>query len=189
MNFIKFNSSESEAYFNTNNKFNIILKDGTVVIGVSLLSFDGENLKTVYKFTNLDGDYWDTSDVSKICTHYVFESIEVGDGWALTCNGNKVFSGNIFGVISSKEIVDHHLHVLNNNANTYTPDNIKIHDIVTYTDYNGFRHKAIVTEVKKPKNYFDHGLIEVYMVGGEKQYFDHFTYTGWNRFLTVVEEY
>ncbi|EON7637074.1 hypothetical protein ABV23_RS01110 [Escherichia coli] len=189
MNLVKFNPKNAERMFNTNNLFNIMLNDGTVQIGVALLAFEGEKLNTIYKFSNLDGDFWELHEVDKVCTHFVYELQEVGAGWALTRNGSRVFPGNVYGVIENKEYAEHYLHNLNRNASIYTPDTIKVNDIVLYTDYNNFTHKAIVTAVRKPKDAFDHGTIEVYMVGGEKQYFDHFTYTGWDTFLEVIEEY
>ncbi|GAB0880448.1 hypothetical protein MZ16F87_49750 [Escherichia coli] len=40
-----------------------MLHNGTVQEDVVLFSFDGENLETIYKFSNLDGDFWETSAV------------------------------------------------------------------------------------------------------------------------------
>jgi hypothetical protein len=66
MNFDDFDIEKSKMYFETNAFFDIMLHDGTVHNHVVLFSFDGEKLKTVYKFSNLDGDFWETSKVKMI---------------------------------------------------------------------------------------------------------------------------
>lgn len=63
MKFIDFDISKAKELFVRNEVYDIMLHNGIVQEDVVLFSFDGENLETIYKFSNLDGDFWETSAV------------------------------------------------------------------------------------------------------------------------------
>ncbi|HCQ0858810.1 TPA: hypothetical protein OGU99_000743 [Escherichia coli] len=63
MKFIDFDISKVKELFVRNAVFDIMLHDGAVHEDVVLFSFDGENLETIYKFSNLDGDFWEARTV------------------------------------------------------------------------------------------------------------------------------
>lgn len=171
-------------------KYNLMLLDGRYMQCMELEYVeDGPMTQTVYYFVSTDRKTKVTpKEVDSFCRYIQFDYVAVGNGFALTKNGSKTFRENVYGVIDNEQYAQHFIINMNNNANTYTPDTINRNDIVECIDghfYNG--EKAIVTEVRKPYSADDHGTVEVYML--DKKFFEHFTYTGWNKFLKVVENY
>lgn len=186
MNLEKFNPKKVQDLV-VEKKYNIMLTDESVVCA-ELRSTGHSEKQGTYFFVQNNDTVHELTTVTHIAPYTEFSYVAVGNGFALTKNGSKVFRENVYGVIDNEQDAQYYIFNMNNNANTYTPDTIHRNDIVECIDgyfYNG--DKAIVTEVRKPNDVEDHGTVEVYML--DKKFFEHFTYTGWNEFLKVVEAY
>lgn len=182
MNLEKFNPKKVEEL--PLRKYNIMLKNERFVTATVLMTDSQDN----YFFHSTQYGNFELDEVAKIAPHTEFGYVAVGNGFALTKNGSKIFRENVYGVIDDEQHAQYFIINMNRNANTYTPDTINCNDIVECIDGHFYKgDKAIVTEVRKPYNVEDHGTIEVYML--DTKIFEHFTYTGWNEFLKVVESY
>lgn len=186
MKFENFNPKKVHDMYMQDTKYNIMLKDGKIIRSVIIVCIDDGPLSApTYYFDNLDGDKFGLPSVQKIATDYLYEVIDVGDEWAISRNGQKVFPGNVFGTCSNYDIAYSNAYMLQLNNDTYTPDTIKRNDIVSVLVKNG--ESAIVTEVRKPTDGTDHGTVEIYFL--DSKYFEHFMYTGWDKYLKVTEVY
>lgn len=168
-------------------KYNIMLGDSSVVCA-ELRSTGHSEKQGTYFFVQNNDTVHELNTITHIAPYIEFSYVAVGDGFALTKNGSKVFRENIHGIIDNEDYAKHYIHYMNINSNTYTPDTINNHDIVECIDkhfYTG--EKAIVVNVIKPRDLEDHGCVEVYLL--DSRIFEHFTYSGWNNFLNVIEEY
>lgn len=184
MNLEKFNPKKVQDLI-LGKKYHIETTKGEILVGELGRSTESPNAE--YFFSG-DFGLYDVAKICRIAPYTEFSYVAVGNGFALTKNGSKIFPENVYGVIDDEQHAQYYIFNMNNNANTYTPDTIHRNDIVECIDghfYNG--DKAIVTEVRKPNDVEDHGTVEVYML--DKKFFEHFTYTGWNQFLKVVEAY
>lgn len=187
MKLTKFNPKDIQSMYDSNHRYNVMLKNGTVLNAVAITEWiEDETEKVYYLFDNLDGDTWEPNEVQSTDICYLYDVVEVGNQYALTRNGSKCFPENIYGTFEHYSIAQNFANIFQYYQDTYTPDTIKEKDIIEYTDKHGV-HKGIVLSVKKPIELDDHGSIELY-VFDEKQ-FEHFTYIAWNKHLTVVEEY
>jgi hypothetical protein len=180
MNLEKFNPKKVKELPLKN--YNILLKNGRP-IQRAMLTFSND----FYFFANELGAF-ELREVDQIAPYTEYSYVPVGNGFALTRDGCKCFKENIYGVIDNEQHAQYYIFNMNNNANRYTTDAINLNDIVVCIQelfYTG--SKAIVTSINKPTDIEDHGTIEVYLL--KEQIFEHFTYSGWNEFLEVVEEY
>lgn len=187
MNFVKFNPKKVSE-LKVESKYNLVLNDSSVVCA-ELRSTGHIKNNGVYHFVENDEKVHMLDTINFISPRIEFSYVSVGDGFALTKNGSKVFAENVYGVITDQQFAEHYSRNMNRNANIYTPDTIHVHDIVKCDGnmYGKYGRKAIVTQVRKPLDLEDHGTIEVYFLN--EQYFEHFTYTGWNEYMEVIEEY
>jgi len=166
-------------------KYHIETRKGEFLIGeLGIASADSDN--PIYFFSGDFGRY-DSDSIINFAPHVEFSYISVGDGFVLTKNGNKIFPENIYGVISDEQYAQHYVHNMNCNVNTLTSDAIQNNDIVEiiFGDLRG--KQAIVTKLRKPVDIEDHGLVEVFLLN--ERYFEHFTYSNWDKCLKVVEKY
>lgn len=186
MNFVKFNPKKVSE-LKVESKYNLVLNDSSVVCA-ELRSTGHIKNNGVYHFVENDEKVHMLDTINFISPRIEFSYVSVGDGFALTKNGSKVFPENVYGIIDNEEYAKHYVHFMNHNTNTYTPDMIKRSDIVEcISKYFYTGEKAIVIDVIKPRTLDDHGCIEVYLL--TSMVFEHFTYTGWTEFLKVIEEY
>lgn len=176
-------------------KYNFLDHNENIHYNMSIESYKEKNKKgkeiVKYKFIGSSGEF-EPQNFKKYGLYKVYDYIEVCDGFALTCNGNTCFPENVYGIIKNEEYAKHFVYNMNRNSNLYTPDNIKRNDIVEIygvkSEDSLYNKKAIVTDIKKPIDDEDHGLIEVYILDGH-QYFEHFTWTGWHLNFKIIEEY
>lgn len=166
--------------------YNAMLIDGTIAkLILESRKVDGKEKEVLY--FNHEGNYVDPNDVTMIDERHIYSYVAVGDEWAMTRNGKKVFPGNVYGVVSDEMFIQSVVHSIQYYQDTYSPDTIKKGDIVELLFGSDKGKRAVVFDIRKPVGIEDHGMIEVCIFSN--QYFDHYTYAGWPEFMKVVEEY
>lgn len=165
-------------------RYNAMMIDGT--IAKLILESRNVNGKDVPYF-NFEGNYVDPNDVTMIDERYEYSYVAVGNEWAMTRDGKKVFPGNVYGTVSDETYIQSVVHAIQYYQDIYTPDEIKKGDIVELQFGVDKGKRAAVFDIRKPRGIEDHGMIEVCIFSGG--YYDHYTYSGWPQFMKVVEEY
>lgn len=128
-------------------------------------------------------------DVTHYTIHNQYKHVSVLDehenviGYALTKNGSKVFSGNHYGLMDDENFAHSIAHASQYYEDWVENDNIHLNDLVRDTDGN----EAIVTRIVTSRSFDDHGCVEIFYL--DKRYFEHYTYSHWNEFLSVYEYY
>lgn len=181
----KFNPKNAAQMYDEHKHYNIMLKDGTVIVGAALDYYDDSD----YYYFYSKGNIIEPTDVAMIDKWHSYGLVKVGDSWVVTKDGSKFFKDNTHGIIDEHLYAQSVMFQYQTYQDTYTPDTIKEGDLVSVKDNNSTDvRSAIVMCIRKPSDSLDHGMVEVFFLD-DNQYFEHYTYIGWTKWLTVLEEY
>lgn len=163
-------------------KYNIETRKGEYLVGTFGVNLVENN--HLYFFEGYFGIY-DSEFIVNVAPYVEFSYTPVGNGFALTKNGSKIFKENIYGIIDDEQIAQHYVKNMNNNANSITSTIIKPKDIVEIVCDEFKGKQGIVTEIRIPANLEDHGMIEVFLF--DEKHFEHFTFSNWTKNLKISD--
>lgn len=161
-------------------KYNLKTMKGEFLVGELGISSKEDG---IYFFSGDFGIY-DMNLIAMATPYVEFDYVKVGGGFALTKNGKKVFSDNIYGIIYDEGLAKEYARIMSINANNNRGEDLRKNTLVKIIFGKLIGKEALITNISKPLKLSDLGSVEVFLLAEKR--FETFDYTDWNKFFKII---